>query len=93
VNEEEKDISKIFFRRNIYEALLSGYLSQMDELLSLSEKKSIPFSGMMMTYIMALRMLADFLRGNTYYHISYPEQNLVRARNQLQLLQLISEAI
>ncbi|HEV8515126.1 MAG TPA: phosphotransferase, partial [Cyclobacteriaceae bacterium] len=93
VNEEEKDISKISFRENIYKALLDGYLSQMNDLLTPSEKKSIPFSGMMMTYIMALRMLADFLRGNTYYHITYPEQNLVRARNQLQLLQVISHAI
>jgi len=62
-------------------------------LLSVSEKKSITFSGMMMTYIMALRMLADYLRGNTYYSITYPDQNLVRSRNQLCLLQLISQAI
>ena len=93
VNEEEKDISKITFRKNIYDALLEGYLSQMGALLTPSEKKSIPFSGMMMTYIMAIRMLADFLRGNTYYHITYPDQNLVRARNQLRLLQLLSQAV
>jgi len=93
VNEEEKDISKVSFRKNIYDALLEGYLSQMGELLTTSEKKSIPFSGMMMTYIMALRMLADFLRGNTYYHITYPDQNLVRARNQLHLLKLIVQAV
>lgn len=92
-NEEEKDISKVSFRKDIYDALLEGYLSQMGALLTPSEKKSIPFSGMMMTYIMALRMLADFLRGNTYYYITYPEQNLVRARNQLHLLQLISQAL
>ena len=39
-----------------------------------------------MTYIMAIRMLADFLNGDIYYHISYPGQNLVRATNQLKLL-------
>ncbi len=93
VSEEEKDISKVLFRKNIYEALLRGYLSEMNDLLSIEEKKSIPFSGMMMTYIMALRMLADFLRGNTYYHVSYPEQNLVRSRNQLHLLGLIRDAV
>ncbi len=93
VSEEEKDISKIEFRKNIYEALLSGYLSEMNDVLSIEEKKSIPFAGMMMTYIMALRMLADFLRGNTYYHVTYPEQNLVRARNQLHLLGLIVNSV
>lgn len=93
VNEEEKDISKIQFRKNIYDALLRGYLSEMNDILSEEEKKSIPFAGLMMTYIMALRMLADFLRGNTYYHVTYPEQNLVRARNQLHLLRLIRDAV
>ena len=89
VNEEERDISKVVVRKEIYNALLDGYMSEMGALLSPNEKKSIPFSGMMMTYIMALRMLADYLRGNTYYHITYPEQNLVRARNQFRLLELI----
>jgi len=91
VSEEEKDVSKITFRATIYDSLLKGYLSEMDDVLSPDEKKSIPFAGKMMTYIMALRFLADFLRGNTYYHITYAEQNLVRARNQLHLLTLIEK--
>ncbi|HTH57869.1 MAG TPA: aminoglycoside phosphotransferase family protein [Cyclobacteriaceae bacterium] len=89
VSEEEKDISKVQFRKNIYDSLLKGYLSEMEKILTPDEKKSIPFAGKMMTYIMALRMLADFLRGNTYYQITYPTQNLVRARNQFRLLELI----
>jgi Ser/Thr protein kinase RdoA (MazF antagonist) len=89
VSEEEKDVSKIQFRKNIYDALLSGYLSEMESILTLDEKINIPFAGKMMTYIMAMRMLADFLRGNTYYQITYPEQNLVRAQNQFRLLELI----
>lgn len=91
VNEEEKDISKIQFRKNIYESVLNGYLSSMGNILTPEEKKSIPFAGQMMTYIMALRMLADYLRGNTYYHVTYPDQNLVRAKNQFRLLELIGE--
>lgn len=93
VTEEEKDISKVSFRKNIYDSLLKGYLSQMDDVLSSEEKKSIPFAGKMMTYIMALRFLADFLRGNTYYHITHQEQNLARARNQFRLLELICENV
>jgi len=93
VSEEEKDISKVQFRKNIYDSLLKGYLSEMETILTSNEKKSIPFAGKMMTYIMALRMLADFLRGNTYYHITYPTQNLVRARNQFRLLELIVTSV
>ena len=73
--------------------MLKGYLSEMEGALSPQELKAIPFAGKMMTYIMAIRFLADFLRGNTYYHISYPDQNLVRARNQLALLSIICENV
>lgn len=93
VSEEEADISKIEFRKKIYEALLSGYLSQMQSLMNEAELRAVPFAGKMMTYIMALRFLADFLRGNTYYHITYPDQNIVRARNQLHLLGILSKSV
>lgn len=93
VSEEERDISKVRFRKEIYDALMEGYLSEMGSVMTPSEMKAIPFAGKMMTYIMALRFLADFLRGNTYYHITYPEQNLVRAANQLRLLEVLDENI
>ncbi|MBL7851174.1 MAG: aminoglycoside phosphotransferase family protein [Cyclobacteriaceae bacterium] len=91
VSEEEQDFSRIAFRKEIYEALVEGYLSEMGPVMTEGEKASLSFAGRMMTYIMALRFLADYLRGNTYYHITYPEQNLVRAGNQLRLLEILSE--
>lgn len=91
VDEEEKDVSKIRFRKPIYDALVAGYLSQMGPFLTTEEKKLFGFSGMMMTYIMALRMLADYLNGDVYYHTTYPDQNFVRASNQLKLLDVLSE--
>ncbi len=90
VSEEERDVSLVTFRKDIYDAMLSGYLSEMNSVMSDEERSAIPFAGQMMTYIMALRFLADYLRGNTYYHITYPEQNLVRATNQLRLLEVLS---
>lgn len=93
VSEEERDLSKVRFRKEIYEALVQGYLSEMSPVMSKEERKAIPFAGKMMTYIMAIRFLADYLRGNTYYHITYPEQNLVRAANQLKLLEVLEEHI
>jgi hypothetical protein len=89
VSEEEKDLNKIIFRKEIYDALVDGYRSQMNDNLTASERKLFPFAGMMMTYIMALRILADFLNGDIYYRITYRDQNLVRARNQLRLLQVL----
>jgi hypothetical protein len=39
----------------------------------------------------AVRFLADYLNGDTYYKINYPQHNLVRARNQLQFFRRIKE--
>jgi Ser/Thr protein kinase RdoA (MazF antagonist) len=86
VNEEAKDLSKIIFRKEIYDALLIGYLSEMDGVLTADEKSAIPFAGKMMTYIMALRFLTDYLNGDLYYPIKYEAHNLYRAANQLNLL-------
>jgi Ser/Thr protein kinase RdoA (MazF antagonist) len=91
VDEEEKDLTKITVRQNILQAVIDGYLSEMGQTLSGEEKKAIPFAGMMMTYIMALRMLTDFLNGDVYYQIKYPGHNLVRAENQFALLNLLRQ--
>ena len=33
----------------------------------------------------AVRFFADYIGGDTYYKIKYPEHNLVRTRNQMKL--------
>jgi Ser/Thr protein kinase RdoA (MazF antagonist) len=91
VSEEEKDVGRIQFRSEFYQAIVDGYMSEMSSTLSEAECGVIGFSGQMMTCIMALRFLADFLRGDTYYHTTYPGQNLVRARNQYRLLEVLVE--
>jgi hypothetical protein len=86
--EEESDLTKVIFRPDFYTAVVDGYLSEMSDTLSAGERLVLAFSGQMMTCIMGLRFLADFLRGDTYYHTTYPGQNLVRAKNQFYLLAL-----
>ena len=93
VNEEEQDTTKIAFRFPFYQKLLEGYLSEMNDCLTDDEKEAIPFAGLMMTYIMAIRFLADYLNGDIYYHVDYDGQNLVRAKNQLRLLALIKQNV
>lgn len=93
VSEEEKDLSKVSFRKDIYDALMKGYFSAMGNCLTEEQKSLAPFAGYMMTYIMALRFLADYLNGDIYYQTHYPGQNLVRATNQLQLLSILQAAL
>jgi Ser/Thr protein kinase RdoA (MazF antagonist) len=93
VSEEETDLALVAFRFPYYQKLMEGYLSEMGDCLTDDEKEAIPFAGMMMTYIMAIRFLADYLNGDIYYNTEYPGQNLVRANNQLRLLALIKQNV
>jgi Ser/Thr protein kinase RdoA (MazF antagonist) len=87
VSEEEKDFSKIEVRPDFYQAILDGYCSEMEDDLSVDEKAALPYAGEFMIYMQALRFLTDFLNNDTYYGAKYPEQNFVRAGNQMVLLE------
>ena len=39
----------------------------------------------------SVRFMTDYLNGDTYYKIKYPDHNLVRARNQLTLYQQVTD--
>ncbi len=90
-DENEADLEKITVREEYFKAMISGYLSEMAEVLSPEEKATILFAGKFILYMQALRFLSDFLQGSIYYPISYPEQNLIRSLNQFQLLKSIIE--
>ena len=40
-----------------------------------------------MTYMQALRFLADYLAGDFYYKTSFEGENLLRAKNQVTILE------
>ncbi|MGW8121603.1 phosphotransferase enzyme family protein [Roseivirga echinicomitans] len=87
--EAELDESKIEIRAGYLNALKSGYLSSCRESIDSIEIAHLEFGGLYMTYMQAVRFLTDYLNGDTYYKISFPEENYIRARNQLTLLRLM----
>lgn len=87
VSEEESDLEKISVREDFLQAIHEGYLSEMKAVLTKEELASIQLAGPLMTYIIGLRFITDYLAGDRYFHINYPNQNLVRATNQLTLLE------
>ena len=82
---------EIGIRGDFYQALLDGYLSILGNQLTNAEKKYIHFSGLCLIYMQALRFLADYLNGDTYYKTTYIDQNVDRAKNQVQLLQKLED--
>lgn len=86
VSENEEDISKIKIRPDYYYAIVEGYYKEMQNELTSDEIKHFFFAGQFMIYMQALRFLTDYLNDDKYYQIQYPTHNLVRAINQVVLL-------
>ena len=93
VNEEEKDFSKINIRKEFYEAIVNGYLSEMGAGLTDIEKQYFHYAGEFMIYMQAIRFLTDHLNDDSYYGAKYEGHNFVRAGNQITLLQRLQEFI
>jgi len=89
VSEEENDIRLVKVRDEYYEAIMIGYLRQMKAHLTETELANVTFGGICMVYMQALRFLTDHLNNDAYYGAIYNGQNLVRANNQIALLQLL----
>jgi len=87
VSEEEKDFSKIIIRKEFYDAIVDGYLSEMGAELTDIEKQYFKYAGEFMIYMQAIRFLTDYLNNDIYYGAKYEGHNFVRAGNQITLLQ------
>lgn len=91
VSEEETDFTKIEVREDFFQAIVAGYLSEMQQELSREEISSFVYAGKFIIYMQAIRFLTDYLLDDIYYGARYPGHNLTRASNQLVLLQKLIE--
>lgn len=85
--EDEADLSKIVLNVPLFEAFTAGYLSEAKEFLNETEVESLIHGVHLLPYMQAVRFLTDYIDGDTYYKIAYPEHNLVRTKAQLKLVQ------
>ncbi|MVZ66930.1 phosphotransferase [Sphingobacterium sp. DK4209] len=85
--EDEADVSKIVLNIPLFAAFTAGYLSEAKEFLTKTEAESLIHGVHLLPYMQAVRFLTDYIDGDTYYKIAYPEHNLVRTKAQLKLVQ------
>lgn len=89
--EDEKDLSKVTLSLELYKAYVEGYLGAAGTSLTPNEIKYLSFSAKLLTLECGMRFLGDYLNGDTYFKIDYPDHNLVRARTQLKLVKEIED--
>ena len=84
--EDEKDLSKVYSKKEYFEALVKGYLAQA-KFLTDAEKANLAFSGRLITLTIGIRFLTDYLAGDTYFHTAYEGHNLVRCHTQFKMVE------
>ena len=85
--EDEKDLSKVNFDIELFEVYTRGFLEGAQGSLTESELEYLPWGARLMTLECGIRFLTDYLDGDNYFRIHYPEQNLDRCRTQFKLVQ------
>ncbi len=83
--EDERDLSKVGCRFEMFEALTRGYLSEAT-FLQPAETEELVFSAQLITLTIAIRFLTDYLSGDVYFKTQRAEHNLDRCRVQLAMV-------
>ena len=89
--EDEADLSKVELDIEKYKAFTSGFLNEIGDRISTQERKTLALGAITMTAECGLRFLTDYIDGDNYFKIAYPEHNLIRARCQLKLAESMLE--
>ncbi len=84
--EDEPDTNKIALDLDLFEQFTRGFISGLGGALTEMEYELLPEGAMLLTYEQAMRFLTDYLNGDTYFKLNYPEHNIVRTRAQIALL-------
>lgn len=83
--EDEADLSKVAMDMSKYEAFTRGFVGVVKDSLTQAERDTLALGAVAMTVECGMRFLTDYINGDKYFKIHYPDQNLVRARCHLVL--------
>ena len=87
--EDDKDLDNVNFNMEIFKSFTKGYLKSAASFITPLEVENLPYAAALFPYMQTVRFLADYINGDTYYKIQYPEHNLVRSKAQFKLLQSV----
>ena len=91
--EDEPDLSKVGLDMNKYRAFAKGFVKVLSNSLTENEIKTLALGAFTMTFELVVRFLDDYITGDKYFKLRYPEHNLVRTRCQLKLAKEMYERL
>jgi len=84
--EDDSNLDNIGINLEIFKAYTEGYLMKAT-FLSDVELEYLAFGAKLLSYMQTVRFFTDYLNGDTYYKIEFPEHNWQRTKAQFKLLQ------
>ncbi len=84
--EDERDLSRVHARPEMFEALARGFLASAGNFLNKTERAHLVTAGKLLTFENGIRFLTDFLSGDVYFKTQRDAHNLDRCRTQFALL-------
>ena len=90
-NPQGEEAQELVFQGQLFEAWLRGYRSQAAALLGPEEDRWLIDSVQYISFELGLRFYKDYLAGNPYFKVYFPQQNLQRARGQFTLAASIAK--
>ena len=83
--EDSTALDKVGLDLTVFRAFTEGFLSETLNVMTDKEIETLPLSCYVLAVELATRFLADYLDGDKYFTIKYPDHNLVRTRCQIAL--------
>ena len=85
VAEDSTELDKVCVDLDIFRSFAEGFLEMTARTLTENEINTLAASCLTLTVELATRFLADYILGDPYFNIAFPEHNLVRTRCQIAL--------
>ncbi len=89
LGEDTHEMDKVRFELDLCETILKGYLPEVREFYSDADYAYVYESVRVLAFEMGLRFFMDYLEGDVYFKVRYPEHNLMRALVQFRLMEHI----
>jgi hypothetical protein len=85
VAEDSKEYEKAGVNLDVFEAFAKGFISKTAHTLTENELSTLALGCFVLACELSTRFLDDYITGDRYFKIRYPEHNLVRTRCQISL--------
>ncbi|QLE55744.1 phosphotransferase enzyme family protein [Nostoc sp. TCL26-01] len=87
--EETEHWQSVYFDTDLCQGILQGYLSVAQAFLTENDYAYMYDAIRLIAFELGLRFFADYVAGNVYFKVKYPEHNLYRALVQFKLTESI----